>query len=172
MKVPCFNLRTTTLFFLILIQSVSGLSFAASSFTEDQAINPPENLQIIPVEQASYATPMSAATALYSSMACGNYEAWLASWEPKEKKLRLERDQKMGRTPSFWTQTWKKSFEKEKLRFTRKAKYQEYYLIGYEMVDSSGKVTVKSAAAFKEITKGNWRATLDLSSDPVYQNFP
>lgn len=163
--------RATLPLVWIACLSLPVVSFA-DRLTDDHRLNPPVFLALTTPTKASYVTPMSAATTMQSAMVRGDYNTWLHSWEAKEKRARLERDLKAKRDPSFWVKIWAKSFPQEKIRYVRTATYQGYALIGYESVAASGKVTLRSALVFKQVSKGDWRATQDLAADPVCQKFP
>lgn len=135
--------------------------------------NNPIYINYINKSQAQYHTPEHAAVSLLSAVEFLDYNWWLQGWVDKSG---INPEEYIKQLPP----EFKNWFKDGKLWTAHHALYrrtdyicngQLYVLIGYKLTTSDiyKNASATSVLVFKK-TEGGWRATLDLTNDPVYNS--
>jgi len=116
----------------------------------------------------SFASPESTLKAFFSAMGSGDYSAWLNCWSEKDRAAMLEKNTKKGRDSKFWKAAWSRVISASTNVYLRKRILTNgYVILMYEMGNKSEGKSREVAVTLLQADDGTWRATNDLTDDPV-----
>lgn len=133
-------------------------------------------------------TPEGATIALLSAMAAGDYQWWLSNWSPESRTMMTKQYQKSGRKPTETVASWKGMLNSRPAVILGRADYRQdgkaYALVRYRTTNANeltakdkvtGKVSSLGATDVEEVLsfrlhQGQWVATRELASDPLFHN--
>lgn len=118
---------------------------------------------------ASYGSPEDAVISQFSAMIGGNYEWFKETWTISSWQMMQETDKRNNRGSDFWLDLWRKNLASKSIQLTSWVNYGSYVLVEYQLVDKGVKSGIGVVALIKE--GGQWKATQDLSKDPIFLNW-
>jgi hypothetical protein len=136
----------------------------------ERRYDPPVEFAAIERNAARDDTPEATTIAMLSAMSRGDV-AWFRSlWDAESARLLAEDDKKHGRDDAFWIATWARVLRDRRIVLTNRIETGDYVLIAYHLMPLQANHKPEDVIRLETPLKqqdGRWRATQELSSDPV-----
>lgn len=121
-----------------------------------------------PLEEARFGSPEEAMITRISAMMRGDYEAWLAAWDPASREFVAGRNAAEGQSPEDWTTLWADRLRLMRFQLVRRIETGPYVMVTYTMVTPEGEpATVLELPTVFRRFDGRWLATQELARDPL-----
>jgi hypothetical protein len=129
---------------------------------------PPVRVAVVPRDASSTATPEDAAIAHLSALQSLDYEWWSSLWTESSlvKMAEIDKAEKRGR--EFWIEAWERAFRGRAFELTQRLDTGDYVIIVYR---EQGRPDAYPLKVVLKHEKEGWRATQDLSADPVLHHW-